>query len=109
MLKKGWGSWEGTPRAEAETLVQEEVAVVEEAWIEEGEVKVIRSASIQIYFDDRGDEFADGFDVGYEGKTINFSTQAIGKLELLFIKMWKTAGNQVWEEDQEFGLSPGDF
>lgn len=26
---------------------------------------------------------------------LNFSTQAIGKLELLFIKMWKTAGNQV--------------
>lgn len=104
------GSQEGTPRVEAETLVQEVVAVVVEAWIEEGEVKVIRIASIQIYFDDRGDEFADGFDVGYEGKTTtNFLTQAIGKLELLFIKMWKTAGKQVWEEDQEFGLSPGDF
>lgn len=47
--------------------------------------------------------------MGYEGKTTNFLTQAIGKLELLFIKMWKTAGKQVWKEDQEFGLSPGDF
>lgn len=46
--------------------------------------------------------------MGCEGKTASFLTQAIGKMELLFIKMmWKTAGKQVWEEDQEFGFGPG--
>lgn len=47
--------------------------------------------------------------MGCEGKTASFLTQAIGKMELLFIKMWETAGKQVWEEDQEFGFGPRDI
>lgn len=45
VVKQGWGSGEGVAGTEAERLVGI-VAVVVEAWTEEGEVKVIRSASI---------------------------------------------------------------
>lgn len=55
----------------------------------------------------RGGEFAQRFDGGMRERVLAFGPRQLERWSCHLL-MWKTAGKQVWEEDQQFALGPGE-